>query len=110
MLVALSRAAPALFGCAGNNNNSGANLPPVDDTRSANVDYRERSSAPAPPANNERRGLSTGQKVASLAGAAALYYMYRKSQQRQGEGKQANTICPRMGASIIATTRGARTG
>src|SRR5712692_6010265 len=39
--------------------------------------------APAPP----HRGLTTGQKVAILAGAAALYYLYKTHQNKQGEGK-----------------------
>jgi hypothetical protein len=31
--------------------------------------------------------MSTGQKVAVLAGAAALYYLYNKHKNAQGEGK-----------------------
>jgi hypothetical protein len=34
-----------------------------------------------------RRGLTTGQKVAILAGAAALYYLYNKHKNAQGEGQ-----------------------
>ena len=40
-------------------------------------------AAPAP----ARRGLTTGQKVAILAGAAALYYLYKTHQKAKGEGK-----------------------
>jgi hypothetical protein len=31
--------------------------------------------------------MSTGQKVTVLAGAAALYYLYNKHKNAQGEGK-----------------------
>ena len=55
----------------------------------------EQASAPASPYDErrgssvpgQRRGLSTGQKVAILAGAAALYYLYNKHKNSQGEGK-----------------------
>jgi len=35
-----------------------------------------------------RRGLSTQQKVAILAGAAALYYLYNRHKNRQGHGAE----------------------
>lgn len=57
--------------------------PPVDDTRGGTV---------VPPQTNQqpqaRRGLSTGQKVAILAGAAALYYLYNRHKNRQEQGAQ----------------------
>jgi len=55
----------------------------------------ERAAAPAGPYDTrpsavppqqQRRGLSTKQKVAILAGAAALYYLYNKHKNAQGEG------------------------
>lgn len=48
--------------------------PPVDDSRSG---QGQTNSAPAPEA---RKGVTTGQKVVLLAGAAALYYMYKHHQ------------------------------
>lgn len=36
----------------------------------------------------DRRGLTNTQKVAILAGAAALYYLYNKYKNRQGHGSQ----------------------
>ena len=33
-----------------------------------------------------RQGMTTGQKVMLLAGAAAVYYLYKKHQNAQGEG------------------------
>lgn len=54
--------------------------PPVDDTRGGQV-------APPPTSRPQaQRGLSTGQKVAILAGAAALYYLYNQHRNRQGQG------------------------
>jgi hypothetical protein len=45
-------------------------------------------SSPGPGAMPQRKGLTTGQKVAILAGAAALYYLYNKHKNAQGVGKQ----------------------
>ena len=57
--------------------------PPVDDTRGGTV-------APPRPTNQPeaRKGLSTGQKVAILAGAAALYYLYNRHKNKQEQGAQ----------------------
>jgi hypothetical protein len=85
LLVAASLTAPLFFGC-GSSKNSGANLPPIDETRGGQV---TSTSAPAPIAQEPpRRGLSTNQKLVLLAGAAALYYLYKKHQNKQGEGQQ----------------------
>ncbi|MBD1889141.1 MULTISPECIES: hypothetical protein [unclassified Coleofasciculus] len=58
--------------------------PPVDDTRGGTVTN--------PPPTNQpqaKKGLSTGQKVAiTLAGAAALYYLYNKNKNKQQQGAQ----------------------
>jgi hypothetical protein len=40
------------------------------------------------PAQPQRQGLSTRQKVMLVGGAAALYYLYKKHQNKQGEGPQ----------------------
>lgn len=79
-LVCASFAAPLLAGCNGGNN-AGANLPPIDDTRTSSANYRPTQEPP-------QRGMSTGKKVAILAGAAALYYLYKRSQSRQNEGAE----------------------
>ncbi len=34
-----------------------------------------------------KKGMSTGKKVAMLAGAAALYYMYKKNQSQRSQGE-----------------------
>lgn len=56
--------------------------PPVDDTRAG-----QTVSSPnrAPEA---KKGMSNTQKVAILAGAAALYYIYNQHKNKQGQGKE----------------------
>lgn len=56
--------------------------PPVDDTRSGTVAQTPRNQAP------NRPRISNGQKVAILAGAAALYYLYNQHKNRQEQGPQ----------------------
>jgi len=88
LLVAVSMATPVFFGC-GSSKNSGANLPPVDDTRGGQV---ATTSAPvsssAPASQPPRHGMTTNQKLVLLAGAAALYYLYKKHQNAQSQGAQ----------------------
>lgn len=70
---------PVFVGCGGGNQ---ANLPPVDDSRTA---------APANPRNSPqaKKGLTNTQKtVAVLAGAAALYYLYNQRKNSKAEGAQ----------------------
>ncbi len=70
-----------LGGCGG----SGGSVPPpvVDDARGGAAPYPNSGQQP-----QAKKGLSTGQKVAILAGAAALYYMYNQHQKAQGQGAQ----------------------
>lgn len=76
LLAASVLVTPILVGCGGPSERSGANMPPVDDSRAG------MSTAEQP----TKRGLSTGQKVALLAGAAALYYMYKKNKEKRAAG------------------------
>ncbi len=55
---------------------------------SASREDRMPMSGPMDGGQERRQGMSTRQKVVLLAGAAALYYMYRKHQNRQGEGAE----------------------
>ncbi len=73
-------ATQSLMGCGGVANTS--NMPPVEESA-------KYSSQPATPAAHS--GMSNGQKVVLLAGAAALYYMYKKNQEahRNGDKSQA---------------------
>jgi hypothetical protein len=78
LLVAASLAAPTLAGCGGGG--TSAPPPPADATL---------GQAPMrPSAQQQRPGMSTKQKVVLLAGAAALYYMYKKRQNAQGQPMQ----------------------
>lgn len=72
---------PLLTACGGNPNTAAP--PPVDDTRGGTQTYPSPASQP-----QAKKGLSTGQKVAILGGAAALYYLYNKHKNRQEEGPQ----------------------
>lgn len=56
--------------------------PPVDDSRGAARPY------PSAQPTRVNRGMSNGQKVALLAGAAALYYLYNQHKNSQGQGPQ----------------------
>ncbi|RYG44440.1 hypothetical protein EON79_14890 [bacterium] len=74
--------APIVAGCGGPaQNTSGANLPPIDASQGG-------ARAQGFPAQNppQKQGMSTGTKVAILAGAAALYYMYNKNKQKRAQG------------------------
>jgi hypothetical protein len=70
---------PILAGC-GRDTGSYSPTEPVDRTAGSRSEY------PAPA--NQRPGLSGGQKTAILVGAAALYYLYNKYKNRQGQGQQ----------------------
>lgn len=54
---------------------------PVEDTSAI-------AQAPPNPQPQNRRGLTNTQKVAILAGAAALYYLYNRHKNRQGHGAE----------------------
>ena len=75
---------PFLSAC-GSSKESSAPPPPVDDTRAGTVQNNR-----VPPATPEaKKGLSNTQKVGiTLVGAAALYYIYRQHQNKQGQGPQ----------------------
>lgn len=82
LLVAGAMTTPLLLAGCGGQPQSSPPPPPIDDTR----------TGARPPAGRvpsaQRPGLSTKQKVMLLAGAAALYYMYRKHQQKaQAQGQ-----------------------
>jgi hypothetical protein len=68
---------PILAGCG--SGQSGANMTPVDDSGRAQTIQQPSYQQP-------HQGLSTGKKVALLAGAAALYYMYKKNKEKRAAG------------------------
>jgi hypothetical protein len=72
---------PFFAGCA--SQQTAAPPPPVDDTVTGTQNY------PAPGASPQaKKGLSNTQKVAILAGAAALYYLYNQHKNRRGQGAE----------------------
>ena len=77
-----------MIGCGSgaSSNASGANLPPIDASRGGGG----MMSGPAPMQQAPKTGMSTGKKVMILAGAAALYYMYKKNQEKKAAGQLAN--------------------
>lgn len=70
---------PLFTACASEQNY--APPPPVDDSVNRTQPYPGSANPP-----RAKRGLSTGQKVAILAGAAALYYLYNQHKNRQEQG------------------------
>jgi hypothetical protein len=68
---------PLLSSCGGSQKASVP--PPVDDTVGRTVSDRQTEA---------KKGMGTGQKVAILAGAAALYYMYNQHKNAPQEGAQ----------------------
>ncbi len=82
--VACASLALPMIGCGSgggsmSGNASGANLPPVDDTRSGSTTPAMRAGMAPQPQN---QGMSTKKKVVLLVGAAALYYLYKKHQAK----------------------------
>ncbi len=73
---------PLLSSCGGASRT--ATPPPVDDTIGRTVSDRNTTKQP----EVKNKGMGTGQKVALLAGAAALYYMYNQHQNASKEGAQ----------------------
>jgi len=88
---------PLLTACGGNRN---AAVPPP-----ANDAYGGQAYPPAnqPP---RREGLGTGQKVAILAGAAALYYLYNRNRNRQGQGPQGQYYLSKNGRVYYRDAQG----
>ena len=79
ILLSASLLAPVLSGCGGGNK---ADAPPLDATR-GQAPMAPRGNV-QPAANNQ--GMSTGKKtMIALAGAAALYYMYKKNRDQNNQ-------------------------
>lgn len=76
-------------------------LPPVDDARGGRV------SAPRPTNQPQaKKGLSTGQKVAILAGAAALYYLYNQHKNKQAQGAEGKYYLSKNGRVYYRDAQG----
>lgn len=73
---------PLLSSCGGGSRNASV-PPPVDDSVGRTVSDRNNRNQP-----EAKKGFSTGQKVALLAGAAGLYYLYNQHKNASKEGAQ----------------------
>ena len=80
--AAMALVMPVLVGCGsgGSSATAGANQPPVDDYMG-----QRAQTIPAQQNVQKKSGVSTGTKMAVLAGAAALYYMYRKNKEKRAQ-------------------------
>ncbi len=88
---------PLLSSCGGGNRT--ATAPPVDDTISGkNVTNTNQPEA--------KKGLGTGQKVAILAGAAALYYLYNQHKNAEGEGAKGKYYLSKNGRVYYRDDKG----
>ncbi|MBD2019550.1 hypothetical protein H6F43_05040 [Leptolyngbya sp. FACHB-36] len=94
--LSLVMAVPLLASCGSGANQ--ANLPPVDESRT-------RTASPAPQ-QAQKRGLNTGQKVAILAGAAALYYLYNRHKNRQSAGAEGKYYLSKNGRIYYRDAQG----
>lgn len=81
LLLTVILSFPFFAGCA--SQQSAAPPPPVDDTTGATQPYPAPRNSP-----QAKKGLSNTQKVAILAGAAALYYLYHQHKNKQEQGPQ----------------------
>ncbi len=74
---------PTITSCGGGGSRTAA-PPPVNDTTGRTVSNVPVNGQP----QAQKKGLSTGQKVAILGGAAALFYLYQKNKNKQKEGAE----------------------
>ena len=74
---------PLLSSCGGGSRNASV-PPPVDDSVGRTVSDRNNNRNQP----EAKKGFSTGQKVALLAGAAGLYYLYNQHKNASQEGAQ----------------------
>lgn len=84
LLLSVLLGVPFFAGCSSSKNS--APLPPVDNTRPG---AQQNYPAPANQPQAKKKGLSTGQKaLITLAGAAALYYIYNQHKNKQQQGPE----------------------
>jgi hypothetical protein len=81
LCASLVLVAPMIVGCGSGSNSStvGANQAPIDDYAG------QRAQTMPAQSQQKKQGMSTGTKVAILAGAAALYYMYKKNKEKRAQ-------------------------
>jgi hypothetical protein len=99
LLVTVLLTLPLLNACGGSQ--SSAPPPPVDDSRVGTLSNRPSANQP-----QAKKGLSNTQKVAILAGAAALYYLYNKHKNSQKEGAQGQYYLSKNGRVYYRDAQG----
>lgn len=81
-----------------------ASPPPVEDTSAL---AQAAPGARPQDRTQERRGLTNRQKVAiTLAGAAALYYLYQKNKNRRGHGAEGQYYLSKNGRVYYRDAQG----
>lgn len=105
-LMACALIAPGVAGCGTNGNNSGATGSAGSMSRPAPGGYGGQTYGGVPAPQQQRRGMSTGQKVALLAGAAALAYMYNRQKNAKGTGAQGQYYRSRNGRVYYRDQKG----
>lgn len=92
---------PLLTSCGGGSKTA-APPPPVDNTVGRTVNNPEPANQTKP-----KKGLNTGQKVAiTLAGAAALYYLYNRHKNKEKEGAQGKYYLSKNGRVYFRDAQG----
>lgn len=99
LLLTLLLTFPLLTACGGSQ--STAPPPPVDDTRGGTFSNNRPVNQP-----QAKRGLTTGQKVAILGGAAALYYLYNKQKNARGQGAEGQYYLSKNGRVYYRDAQG----
>ena len=89
---------PLLTSCGGGSNSS---APPVDNTRTGAQTYSGNSNQP-----RAKKGMSNTQKVAVLAGAAALYYLYNQHKNKQAQGAEGKYYLSKNGRVYYRDAKG----
>lgn len=79
---------------------------PTVSSQSANPAAPPAAQAPAPAQPAPRQGMSTQKKVLLVAGAAALYYLYKKHQKAQGAGPQGQYYRSKNGGIYYRDAKG----
>lgn len=82
MLTLLLTFSPFITACGASQSNTPP--PAVENQRVGTVSNNRPANQP----QQLKKGLSTGQKVAILAGAAALYYLYNQHKDKQEQGPE----------------------
>ncbi len=85
LMTVLSLLAPTLAGCSPSGSGQATSGPAMG---SGSGTMQQRAPMQRAPAAPQQQGMSTGKKIAILAGTAALIYLYNKHKNKKGTGEQ----------------------